>query len=349
MTIYEREIKRIAEGDLPWEKLEGKSILISGATGMIGKCLVDVLMARNVNAPREKKIRVAALSRNEERAKERFASYMGTEDFVYRSCDVNRKIPECGQVDYVIHAASNTHPVQYAGDPIGTIASNVTGTKNLLDYAVSHGTKHFCFLSSVEIYGENRGDVEKFSEGYLGYLDCNTLRAGYPESKRLGETLCNAYQKTYDLDFSIPRLSRIYGPTMLSSDTKAISQFIKKAKAAEDIVLKSEGNQKYSYTFVTDAVEAILVVMLCGESGEAYNIADEASDITLKELAGILADIAGTKVVFELPEETERQGYSTATKAMLSAGKLEKMGWHARVHMEEGLRFCVKQGSGFQN
>ena len=112
MTIYEREIKRIAEGDLPWEKLEGKSILISGATGMIGKCLVDVLMARNVNAPREKKIRVAALSRNEERAKERFASYMGTEDFVYRSCDVNREIPECGQVDYVIHAASNTHPVQ---------------------------------------------------------------------------------------------------------------------------------------------------------------------------------------------------------------------------------------------
>ena len=144
MSIYEREIKRIAEGDLPWEKLEGKSILISGATGMIGKCLVDVLMARNVNATREKKIRVAALSRNEERAKERFASYMGTEDFVYRSCDVNREIPECGQVDYVIHAASNTHPVQYAGDPIGTIASNVTGTKNLLDYAVSHGTKHFC-------------------------------------------------------------------------------------------------------------------------------------------------------------------------------------------------------------
>ena len=100
---------------------------------------------------------------------------------------------------------------------------------------------------------------------------------------------------------------------------------------------------------MTDAVEAILVVMLCGESGEAYNIADEASDITLKELAGILADIAGTKVVFELPEETERQGYSTATKAMLSAEKLEKLGWHARVHMEEGLRFCVKQGSGFQN
>lgn len=100
---------------------------------------------------------------------------------------------------------------------------------------------------------------------------------------------------------------------------KRFPSLIKKAKAAEDIVLKSEGNQKYSYTFVTDAVEAILVVMLCGESGEAYNIADEASDITLKELAGILADIAGTKVVFELPEETERQGYSTATKAMLSA------------------------------
>lgn len=342
MTLYEREIQRIAACDLPWEKLEGKKILISGATGMIGKCLIDVLMLRNAN--KEQKIQIAALSRNKDRAKERFSAYLNKSEFSYYSCDVNKEIPECGQTDYVLHAASNTHPVQYALDPIGTIASNVMGTKNLLDYAVSHGTKHFCFVSSVEIYGENRGDVEKFSEEYLGYLDCNTLRAGYPESKRLGETLCNAYKKTCDLDFSIPRLSRIYGPTMLPSDTKAISQFIKKAEAGEDIVLKSEGKQKYSYTFVTDAVAGILAVMLLGASGEAYNVADERSDITLKELAGILADITGTKVVFELPEETERQGYSTATKAMLSAKKLQKLGWEAQVHMKEGLRFCVEQG-----
>lgn len=177
---------------------------------------------------------------------------------------------------------------------------------------------------------------------YLGYIDCNTLRAGYPESKRLGETLCNAYKQTYGLDYTIPRLSRIYGPTMLLSDTKAISQFIKKAVAGEDIVLKSEGTQKYSYTFVTDAVSGILYTILCGKTGEAYNVADAESDVMLKDLAGYLADVAGVKVVFELPDEKERRGYSTATKAMLDASKLEALGWKSQVHMAEGLKCTVE-------
>ena len=340
MKLYEQEIQNINTQNIPWEKLSGKTIMISGATGMLGKCLIDFLMLRN--ATENAKIQIIALSRNEVRAKERFADYWDSELFQYISCDVNKSIPECGQVDYIIHAASNTHPLQYSQNSIGTITSNVIGTKNLLDYAVAHGTQRFCFASSVEIYGENRGDVEKFDEKYLGYIDCNTLRAGYPESKRLGETLCNAYRQTYGLDFVITRLSRVYGPTMLASDSKAISQFMRKAAAGEDIVLKSEGNQRYSYTFVTDAVAGILYCLLLGEPEEAYNVADEKSDISLKDLAEYLAQIAGTKVIFELPDEKERRGYSTATKAMLDAGKLEKLGWRPKVHIIEGLQCTVE-------
>ena len=341
MSIYSQQLEKLNNQSLPWGKFAGKTILISGATGMIGKCLIDVLML--CNETKHSDMRIIALSRNEVRAQERFRAYWKKDAFQYISCDINKAIPECGQVDYVIHAASNTHPLQYSEDPIGTIASNVIGTKNLLDYAVSHGAKHFCFVSSVEVYGENRGDTEKFDEKYLGYIDCNTLRAGYPESKRLGETLCNAYGQTYGLAFSIPRLSRVYGPTMLPSDTKAISQFIRKAAGGENIVLKSEGNQKYSYSFVTDAVSGILYVMLLGKPGEAYNVADEQSDITLKELAGILAHIAGTQVIFELPDERERRGYSTATKAMLDASKLRTLGWTPQVHMAEGLQCTVEE------
>ena len=340
MELYRQELRKLNNQLLPWEKLSGKTIMISGATGMLGKCLIDFLMFRN--AMENAKIQIIALSRNDVRAKERFADYWDSELFQYISCDVNKSIPECGQVDYIIHAASNTHPLQYSQDSIGTITSNVIGTKNMLDYAVAHGTQRFCFASSVEIYGENRGDVEKFDEKYLGYIDCNTLRAGYPESKRLGETLCNAYGQTYGLDFVIPRLSRVYGPTMLASDSKAISQFIRKAAAGEDIVLKSEGNQKYSYTFVTDAVAGILYCLLLGEAGEAYNVADEKSDISLKDLAEYLAQIVGKQVIFELPDEKERRGYSTATKAMLDAGKLEKLGWCPRVHIAEGLQCTVE-------
>lgn len=340
MNLYQQQLQIIAEQTLPWYKLENKSVLLSGATGMIGKCLIDLLMLRNKLFGSN--IEVIALSRNTEMAKRRFEEYWNLPEFTYFSCDINNEIPECGKADFIIHAASNTHPKQYSGDPIGTIASNIIGTKNLLDYAVLHQAQQFCFLSSVEVYGENRGDVEKFDEAYLGYLDCNTLRAGYPESKRVGETLCNAYREAYKLPFVIPRLSRLYGPTMLQTDTKAISQFIRKAAAGEDIVLKSEGTQKYSYTFVTDAVNAILHIMLMGESGEAYNVADAEADIELRELASILAQIAGKKVVFELPEESERKGYSTATKAMLDAGKLEKLGWKAKVHLPEGLRCTVE-------
>ena len=335
MNLYERELEYLKSQDTLWEKLSGRAVMISGATGMIGKCLIDLIMLRNESS--QAPIRVIALSRSIEKARERFMAYINREDFQYCSCDVNKEIPECGEVDYIIHAASNTHPLQYAEDAIGTIASNVIGTKNLLDYAVVHGVKHFCFLSSVEIYGENKGDTEKFDEKYLGYIDCNTLRAGYPESKRLGEALCNAYHQTHGLAFSIPRLSRVYGPTMLSGDTKAISQFIKKAAAGENIILKSEGQQKFSYTFVTDAAAGILYTIRFGEPREAYNIADEESDITLKDLSSRLAELAGVQVIFQLPDEKERRGYSTATKAMLDSGKLNAIGWKARVHMTEGL------------
>ena len=340
MNLYNQQLEKLNNQPIGWEKLSNKTILISGATGMIGTCLVDVLMLRN--EIRKSNIHVIAMSRNESKAKERLGKYWNQMQLEYISCDINETIPECGHIDYVIHAASNTHPLQYSEDPVGTIASNIIGTKNLLDYAVSHGARHFCFVSSVEVYGENRGDTEKFDEGYLGWIDCNTLRAGYPESKRVGETLCNAYDKTYGLEFSIPRLSRVYGPTMLLSDTKAISQFIKKAAAGEDIVLKSEGKQKYSYTFVTDAAAGILYTILQGEKGQAYNVADEESDITLKDLAQTLARIANTKVIFELPDEKERRGYSTATKAMLNADKLKKLGWNAQVHMPAGLRCTVE-------
>ncbi len=177
MKTYHEDLKQYLNQDLPWKKMSGKTIMISGATGMIGKCIIDILMTYNHmqnglhNDTNNKSVTIIALSRNQETAKERFAQYWENENFRYISADVNETIPECGSVDYVIHAASNTHPLQYSQDSIGTITSKVIGTKNLLDYAVAHKTERFCFVSFFEIYGENRGDTDKFSENYLGYID----------------------------------------------------------------------------------------------------------------------------------------------------------------------------------
>lgn len=339
--LYKDDLCYIVSQDLPWEKLDGAAVFITGATGLIGTELVDALMLRNEKYGSS--ISIVAAGRSEEKAKERFGKYYGKNGFTFFPCDVNKgidKIP--GKADYVIHAASNTHPMQYSTDPIGTIMTNIEGTKNVLEFARQAGAKRTVFTSSVEVYGENRGDTEYFDEKYFGYIDCNTLRAGYPEGKRAGEALCQAYRKQYGMDVVIPRLSRTYGPTMSKGDSKAVAQFINKGAAGEDIILKSEGSQLYSYSYAADAVTGILYVMLKGEDGEAYNIADEKSDITLKDLSSLIADAVGRKVIFDLPSETERAGYSTATKALLSNEKIKTLGWKAGYDIKNGMERTIR-------
>ena len=336
--IYQSDIIKAASSDIPWEQLGGKTILLAGATGMIASVMIDILMYRNQNLSEHgQEVSVIAVSRNEAKARERFGAYWDSSFFTYLSHDITAPLPELGQIHYILHAASNTHPRAYATDPIGTITANVQGTYQLLNYAASHECERFFFFSSVEIYGENRKDVDKFDESYLGYIDCNTVRAGYPESKRLGESLCNAFAAQKGQDFIIGRFSRVYGPTMTPEDSKAIAQFIKKAAAGEDIVLKSAGNQLYSYTYVVDAATAAFYLLLLGESRSAVNVVDSASDIMLKDLAAILAKEAGTKVVFELPDAVEQAGYSTATKAVLDGTKIRQLGWRADTPIEDGL------------
>ena len=334
---YIEDVKHVAAIDLPWSILRGRVILVTGGTGLIGSFLIDVLAAANLGC------KVLLFGRSEEKARKRFTEYWhkGWIEFVkWDAASASLPNVEC-PVDFVLHLASNTHPVAYATDPIGTITTNVIALHNLLALAAEKRVARFLFASSNEIYGENHGDVELFDEKYCGYIDCNTLRAGYPESKRCGEALCQAYIKQKGLDCVIARLTRTYGPTILPTDTKAISQFFDNALRGEDIVLKSEGKQYYSYQYVADSVSGLLTVLLKGECGEAYNIADESGDITLRDLAALIAIQAGRKVVFELPNDIEAAGFSNATKARLDGRKVGLLGWTPKYDISSGVKRTV--------
>lgn len=337
IDLYKEDIEIVANLDLNWEKLRNKSIMISGATGMIGRFMIDVLMYKNKK--NNLNCSILALTRNKKKSIQRFEEYLKSDLLELIECDINKDINiDKETVDIIIHAASNTHPLSYSTQPIDTIMTNIIGTKNLLDFAVKRNTNRFLFLSTVEIYGENKGDVEKFKESYCGYIDCNTLRAGYPEGKRAGEALCNAYISEKKLNIVIPRLARVFGPTMLMSDTKALSQFIKKAINHENIILKSDGSQFYSYTYVGDSVSGIFKCLFDGKCGEAYNISDDNCNITLKELASNIADYSKTNVIFEIPDSIEKLGYSKATKAILDSSKIYKeLGWRAEFDLNESL------------
>lgn len=340
--LYRADIKTVAEMNLPWEKLNGTNLMISGATGLLGSFLIDVIMYKNMKD--ELKCTVYALGRNKGKARNCFSYCINSPYFHFFSCDVNQplSLERVSQVDYVIHMASNTHPVAYATDPIGTIMTNIYGLKNMLDFSEAHNNKRFAFASSNEIYGENRGDVDLFDERYCGYIDCNTMRAGYPESKRCGESLCQAYISQKNMDIVIPRFTRSYGPNLLKSDTKALSQFLKKAVDGKDIVLKSRGTQYYSYTYMADAISGLLTVLLKGKKGAAYNIADEKSDIHLKDLAALIAETVDKKVVFDIPNQVESAGFSKATKARLNSTKLQSLGWTAQYDIKNGIKRTIQ-------
>lgn len=310
------------------EKIDDCNILITGATGLIGSCIVDELM-KNAGC------HVYAAGRNIERAKTKFGTYFQSKRFHFLQYDVEKPLDGNVTFDYIIHAASNASPNFFALNPVGVIMSNIMGTKNLLDYGRTHGMKRFLYVSSGEVYGN--GDVEEWKEDDSGYVDCMTMRSCYPTSKRAAETLCVAYMHQHNVDVVVARPCHTYGPGFTESDTRAFAQFVRNARKHENIVLKSKGEQYRSWLYVKDCVSAIFTILLNGQSGEAYNVADKKTCITIRELAETIADIGGVKVVFDVPSDVEKQGFSVIRKAVFDTRKLEALEWKPRYSLQDAL------------
>lgn len=314
--------------------LKNSTVLITGATGLIGACLTDTLI--EANHTQGLNMHIIGLSRSPERYADRFD---GAELIAGDIADPDAQLPKA---DYIIHAASNAHPVAFSGDPVGTMLGNIMGTHRLLTHLKDCGGKRLLFVSTGEIYGENPDIPEGFFEDSFGKIDSMNPRSCYPESKRAAETLCASHIRQHGVDAVVARLCYVYGPTITAANSRADAQFLRKALAGEDIVLKSTGSQQRSYCYVADAVSAMLTILLKGECGRAYNVANRESTHTIREYAETLADLAGVKVVFDLPPEAERQGYSTVSRAVQNPSLLEHLGWRAQFALVQGLSHTLE-------
>lgn len=317
---YQEDIQTVASLQLSWEQLSGCNILITGATGLIGSCLVEVLMAR-----KERDYNVFALGRNSDRMDSLFGRYANENGFHLVLWDVIMPLTLEQPIHYIIHCASGAAPSEFVLHPVEVMKSNLLGVINLMDYGISQGLKRFLYVSSGEIYGE--GDGRVFTEEYSGYVDPMQPRSCYPSSKRAAETLCISYAAEYGVDAVVARPCHIYGPHFTENDNRVYAQFIRNVLRGENIVMKSTGEQYRSWCYVADCASALIHILMKGNSGEAYNIADAYSCISIKSLAEIVASIVGTKVIVDLPSETEKNGFNRVSKSVFSTKKIETLGW----------------------
>jgi len=336
MISYIDDIRNVWKNTLPWEKLSGKNILVTGATGLIGGCLVETLMAN----PSVDYV-VYASGRNEERAKKCFSQYRNDCHFNFIKYDTTQVLEIDVPFDFIIHAASGAAPAEFVKHPVEVMKANLSGVINLIEYGINHQLTRFLYVSSGEVYGE--GDGRVFTEEYSGYVDSTSSRSCYPSSKRASETLCASYAAEYGVDVVIARPCHTYGPHYTETDNRVYAQFIRNVLRNEDIVMKSSGEQFRSWCYVVDCVSALLHILLKGEKGQAYNIADANSNVTIKQLAEMIADIGKQRVVMDISADVEKSGFNPVSKSVFDTHKLENLGWHLEGNMTTKMKRVIDE------
>ena len=341
--LYREDVDRVmTSATIPWQRLRGKSVLITGATGLICSAVIDLLLY--YNETKDANIKIYAVGRSLERVAARF----GKETVRFLPYDANEAIAFDAGTDYIIHGAGNASPELYVSQAVETMLSNILGLKNLLEYAKAHRVQRVLYISSSEVYGK-RASERAFEENDYGYVDVLNVRSSYPMAKRAAETLCQAYREEYGIDSVIVRPGHIYGPTASERDKKISSMFAYQAARGETLVMKSAGMQKRSYCHCLDCAVAILTVLLQGQNGQAYNISNPDSIITIYEMAQIMARSAGVELKREIPSEQEQRTFNPMENSDLNSEKLEKLGWKGVLTAEEGLKNTVKILASYGN
>lgn len=335
---YRRELECVIHEKLPFEQLNNCNVLLTGATGLIGTFLTDVIMYLSQTGIA---VKLDVVCRDKKKAESTFEEYKGCCNFNIIEGDLTEKVNLINDYDYIIHGAGNNHPKAFAKEPVETMKVAFVGTMNLLDHLVETHRKKgkFILFSTGEVYGQNQDMSEKgCREEQVGVVNPTELRSCYPEGKRAAETLTVAYGKEYGLDIRIARLSYIFGATYQDTSSKADVQFLNKAVEGRDIVMKSQGVQYRSYCYLTDAVTGIMYILLKGQSGQVYNVSNSSLNVTIRQFAENLAEEANVKVVFDIPDDVEKTGYSRLGREILDDSKLVTLGYEGKVGIREAFQ-----------
>ena len=316
-----------------YEELKNSVVMVTGATGLIGQALVKRLI--NSGA------KVLAVVRSQEKAEGLFGS---NAQLSYIVSDVTELKPEKLDVDYIIHAASNTSSKAFINDPVGVINTAIEGTKRTLAIARLSNVKGYVYLSSMEVYGTPTTD-EKIDELHSTNLNTMAPRSAYPESKRLCESLCTSYTIQYGVPAKVVRLTQTFGPGVQYNDGRVFAEFARCAIEERDIVLHTKGETKRSYLYTEDAVYAILTVLVKGTVGEAYNAANEETYCSIFEMAELVVNECGNKNIKVVIEEMDvaAMGYAPTLHMNLDTEKLRNLGWKAEVGLADMFKIIIEE------
>lgn len=333
--ILSQDIESIYDSIVNWESFRGKTILVTGATGLIGSLLVRSL----INASRKDNlgIKVVAVIRNVEKAKSLFGNSAEITYCVYDFSGNERLVVE-DAVDFIIHTASMTASKEFLSNPVENVKIAVNGTLKIMDLAVEKKSQGVVYLSSMEAYGQMNVEDHLVHEDELGTIDLTSVRSCYPEAKRMCECICKAYAVQHGLNVVSARLAQTFGPGIARNENRVFAQFAKSAIEGNDIVLRTEGLSEGNYVYTVDAIIAILTLLLKGEKGVTYNIVNSDNHMRIRDMAELVAnEIAGgkIKVVFDIPEDKLSTGYAADTKMHLSSDRINTLGWTANVSLKD--------------
>lgn len=346
------EFEQLSLLPFQWNILQNSTILITGATGLIGSVLIKALL--HISLKYTLNIHILAYIRDIDKFNHIFNNYQ----LDYITGDTRDKIEYSGQVDYIFHCAAVTKSKEIVSNPVENLLTSIIGTKNIMEFAKDKKVKDVIYISSMEMYGTltdsktesehkicdpanqtlNQTTDVKVTEQMLGYIDLANPRSSYPEGKRTSECLCNAYYSEYGLPVKIARLAQTFGAGVSSEENRVFAQFAKSAVNKENIVLHTDGSSEGNYCYLADVISGLLFILLKGQDGETYNIVNEDLHMTIKQMAEFVAkNIAADKisVIFDIPEDIRKYGYPPTTKLNLSGEKLKKLGWKPAYGMKD--------------